>query len=86
MAHALPQNIDINKIIFEYKLYKLCGLIGMTNYSSKSQLFMPVKYLRSYDIQIFPHPAVSCGISVGEKVFVSGCDCDLPLVDGQTGL
>ena len=32
MAHALPQDIAINKINFEYKLYKLCGLLGMTNY------------------------------------------------------
>ena len=37
-------------------------------------------YNRSYDIQIFPHPAVPCGISVGENKF-SGCDCGIPHVD-----
>ena len=31
MDHALPQDIAINKINFEYKLYNLCGLIGVTN-------------------------------------------------------
>ena len=36
MSHAIPRDIAINKINFEYKLYKLCGLLGMTNYSSKS--------------------------------------------------
>ena len=29
-------------------------------------------YTRSYDIQNFSQPAVSSGISVGQKVFVSG--------------
>ena len=41
-------------------------------------------YTRSYDIQIFFDPAVSFGISVGEKVLASGCDCGIPHVDEQT--
>ena len=36
MAHALPQYIAINKINFEYILYKLCVLLGVTNNSSKA--------------------------------------------------
>ena len=31
MSRALPQYIAINKINFEYKLYKLCRLLGVTN-------------------------------------------------------
>ena len=33
IAHALPTDISINKINFEYKSYKLCGLLGVTNLS-----------------------------------------------------
>ena len=47
---------------------------------------MPMNYTISYNTQSFPHPAVSCGISVGEKVFVSGWDCGISHVYGQTGL
>ena len=39
----------------------------------------------SYDIQSFPQPAVSRGISVGEN-FVSGFECGIPRVDGKTGM
>ena len=31
MAHALPEYTARNQIKFEYKLYKLRGLIGVTN-------------------------------------------------------
>ena len=37
-------------------------------------------------IQSFYHSSVSCGISVEENVFVSGCDYGLPHVDGKPGL
>ena len=44
-----------------------------------------INYTRSYNIQSFPHPAVSCGTSVGEKE-IFGCDCSFPRVDVKTGL
>ena len=42
--HVLPQYIVKSSMKFEYKLYKLCGLIGVNNWSSKDNLVKPVKY------------------------------------------
>ena len=30
-SHELPQDTAKSSITFEYKLYKLCGLLGVTN-------------------------------------------------------
>ena len=35
-SHDLPQDIAINKINFEYKLYNLCELLGVINSSPKA--------------------------------------------------
>ena len=51
-----------------------------------SILIIHRNYTGSYDIQCFSHQAVSCGISVGEKGFVSECDYGISHLDGKTGL